>query len=232
MPARHLPNLGGWEHLIAEFAYEAALNAYDMALTAIEEGGVPVHPPGDKIFAALQQTPPERVRVVILGQDPYHGPGQANGLAFSVNPGQKLPPSLRNIFKELHSDINCEIPSSGDLTKWAQQGVLLLNTTLTVFEGQPNSCIGWGWDVFTGAILNACEHLPQPIVYILWGVNAQKVGAKVGKEAGKTKILGNHPSPLSANRGGFFGTKPFSGTNAFLEKYSVPPIDWSLQSFP
>lgn len=228
MPARHLPNLGGWEHHISEFAYEAALNAYDMALTAIEEGRSPVYPPSDQIFAALQQTPPERVRVVILGQDPYHQPSQANGFAFSVNPGQKLPPSLRNIFKELHSDIGCETPASGDLTKWALQGVLLLNTTLTVFEGQPNSCIGWSWDVFTGAILEACEQLPQPIVYILWGVNAQKIGAKVGKREGKVKILGNHPSPLSANRGGFFGTKPFSEANAFLVDHGAQRIDWSL----
>lgn len=228
MAARHLLNLCGWERHISEFAYEAALNAYDMALLAVEEGRGPVYPPSDQIFAALQQTPPECVRVVILGQDPYHGPGQANGLAFSVNPGQKLPPSLRNIFKELHSDIGCEIPASGVLTKWAQQGVLLLNATLTVFEGQPNSCIGWGWDVFTGAILEACERLPQPIVYILWGANAQKIGFKVGKEAGKTKILGNHPSPLSANRGGFFGTNPFSRANAFLENHNAKSIDWSL----
>lgn len=228
MPARHLPNLGGWEQHISEFAYEAALNAYDMALTAVEEGRGPVYPPSDQIFAALQQTPPERVRVVILGQDPYHQPSQANGFAFSVNPGQKLPPSLRNIFKELHSDIGCPIPVSGDLTKWALQGVLLLNTTLTVFEGQPNSCIGWSWDVFTAAILEACEQLPQPIVYILWGVNAQKISTKVGKREGKVKVLGNHPSPLSANRGGFFGTKPFSKANAFLADHGARRIDWSL----
>lgn len=228
MPADHLPSLGGWEQYISEFAYEAALNAYNMALTAIEEGRGSIYPPSDQIFVALQQTPPERVRVVILGQDPYHGPQQANGFAFSVNPGQKLPPSLRNIFKELNSDIGCEISASGDLTKWAQQGVLLLNTTLTVFAGQPNSCSGWGWDFFTGAILEACEQLPQPIVYILWGANAQKVGARVGKRAGKAKILGNHPSPLSANRGGFFGTSPFSRTNTFLQDHAAQPIDWSL----
>lgn len=228
MSVRHLPNLGGWEQHISEFAYEAALNAYDMALTAVEEGRGPVYPPSDQIFAALQQTPPERVRVLLLGQDPYHQPSQANGLAFSVNQGQKLPPSLRNIFKELHNDICCEIPASGDLTKWAQQGVLLLNATLTVFRGQPNSCVGWGWDVFTGAILAACEQLPQPIVYILWGANAQKLGAKIGESPEKVKILGNHPSPLSANRGGFFGTRPFSRTNSFLQGQGVPPIDWAL----
>lgn len=228
MSTRNLPSLGGWEQHISRFAYEAALNAYDMALTAAQEGRGPIYPPSGQIFAALQQTPPERVRVVILGQDPYHGPQQANGFAFSVNPGQKLPPSLRNIFKELNSDIGCEIPASGDLTKWAQQGVLLLNTTLTVFAGQPNSCSGWGWDVFTGAILEACEQLPQPIVYILWGANAQKVGARVGKRAGKAKILGNHPSPLSANRGGFFGISPFSRTNTFLQDHAAQPIDWSL----
>ena len=228
MSTRNLPSLGGWEQHISRFAYEAALNAYDMALTAAQEGRGPIYPPSVQIFAALQQTPPERVHVVILGQDPYHGQQQANGLAFSVNPGQKLPPSLRNIFKELNSDIGCETPASGDLTKWAQQGVLLLNTTLTVFAGQPNSCSGWGWDVFTGAILEACEQLPQPIVYILWGANAQKVGARVGKRAGKAKILGNHPSPLSANRGGFFGTSPFSRTNTFLQDHAAHPIDWSL----
>lgn len=228
MSIRHFPDLGGWEGYISEFAYKAALNAYDMALTAVEEGRGPVYPPSDKVFAALQQTPPERVHAVILGQDPYHGPQQANGLAFSVNPGQKLPPSLCNIFKELHSDIGCELPASGDLSKWAQQGVLLLNTTLTVFAGQPNSCVDWGWDVFTGAILSVCEQLPQPIVYILWGANAQKVGVKVGKREGKTTILGNHPSPLSANRGGFFGTKPFSKANAFLQDNGIQPIDWQL----
>ena len=181
-----------------------------------------VYPGEDRTFYALELTPPEQVRAVILGQDPYHEPGQAMGLAFSVEQGSPLPPSLRNIFKELEADTGIR-PSSGDLTPWARQGVLLLNTVLTVERGKANSHAGWGWQRFTDGVLRATNQLPQPIAFVLWGGQAQKKEALISADAPRLILKAPHPSPLSSYRG-FFGSRPFSKVNGFLPS----PVDWSL----
>ena len=187
-----------------------------------------IYPPQDDILNALAFTAPADVRVVILGQDPYHGPGQANGLAFSVAPGVKLPPSLQNIFKELQADLQVPLPSSGDLTPWAQQGVLLLNTVLTVARGQANSHRDFGWQCFTDAVIDAMQASPQPMAFVLWGAQAQKKAAAITKAAAPRLILkAPHPSPLSVYRG-FYGSRPFSKINAFLQQHGQAPIDWQL----
>ena len=186
-----------------------------------------VFPPADDIFNAFHLTPLKDVKVVILGQDPYHNNGQAHGLSFSVQKGVDIPPSLVNIYKELHDDLGCTIPNHGCLTKWAEQGVLMLNTVLTVRAHQANSHRGIGWEEFTDAAILALNSQDRPIVFILWGAPAQR----------KKRMLTNpkhlileapHPSPLAAYRG-FFGSKPFSQTNAFLEKNGIEPIDWQIE---
>lgn len=187
-----------------------------------------IYPDMYDIFNALHYTPYEKVKVVILGQDPYHGPNQAHGLSFSVKPGVAIPPSLMNIYKELQSDLKCYIPNNGYLKKWTDQGVLLLNTVLTVRAGQPNSHRGIGWEIFTDRIIQLLNDRKDPIVFILWGKNAQS----------KRKMIHNpkhfivqsvHPSPLSANRG-FFGSKPFSKVNHFLRSSGKEPIDWQIEN--
>ena len=165
--------------------------------------------------------------MVILGQDPYHGPGQANGLAFSVAPGVKLPPSLQNIFKELQADLQVPPPSSGDLTPWAQQGVLLLNTVLTVARGQANSHRDFGWQCFTDAVIDAMQASPQPMAFVLWGAQAQKKRPLLQSAAPRLVLCAPHPSPLSSYRG-FFGSRPFSQINAFLQENGEQAIDWRL----
>ncbi|WP_461810102.1 uracil-DNA glycosylase [Faecalimonas sp.] len=187
-----------------------------------------VFPPADDIFNAFHLTPLKDVKVVILGQDPYHNVNQAHGLCFSVKPEVDIPPSLVNIYKELHDDLGCEIPNHGYLTKWAKQGVLMLNTVLTVRAHQANSHRGIGWEEFTDAALRAVNAQDRPIVYILWGKPAQ--AKKTMLTNPKHLILeAPHPSPLSAYRG-FFGSKPFSKTNAFLKEYGVEPIDWQIDN--
>lgn len=185
-----------------------------------------VYPSKENLFQALKLTPYEDTKVVILGQDPYHGPGQAHGLSFSVMPGVRIPPSLVNIYKELHSDLGVPIPNNGYLVPWAKQGVLLLNTVLTVREGQANSHKDLGWERFTDAVIEKLNEREKPVVFILWGSHAQKKGAFIDR--GKHQVLKSvHPSPLSAHRG-FFGSRPFSKTNAFLESHGMEPIDWSI----
>lgn len=187
-----------------------------------------VYPPEERTFFALTATPPERVRAVILGQDPYHEPGQAMGLAFSVPQGERLPPSLRNIFTELHTDLGLPQPFGGDLTPWAERGVLLLNTVLTVGRGAANSHAAWGWQRFTDAVLAAMAALPQPVAFVLWGGHAQKKAALAADSPYPRLVLqAPHPSPLSAYRG-FFGSRPFSKINAFLEASGSRAIDWRL----
>lgn len=186
-----------------------------------------VYPPREKVFSAFNLTPYSEVKVVILGQDPYHGPHQANGLSFSVEKGTALPPSLRNIFKELVDDIGCTYPQSGDLEKWAKQGVLLLNTTLTVRESSPMSHVGIGWERFTDEVLRVLNEKQTPIVFILWGKHARNK-AKLINKSRHFVIESAHPSPLSAYRG-FFGSHPFSRTNEFLASKGLKPIDWSLK---
>ena len=185
-----------------------------------------VYPPADDIFNAFHLTPLNEVKVVILGQDPYHEPNQAHGLCFSVQKGVAIPPSLVNIYKELNDDLGCSIPTHGNLTKWAEQGVLLLNTVLTVRAHNANSLKGIGWEEFTDAAIRAVDALDHPVVYMLWGSPAQR----------KTELLHNpnhlilkapHPSPLSAYRG-FFGCKHFSQANEFLKSHGETPIDWQI----
>ena len=186
-----------------------------------------VFPPGSRIFHAYNTCPFEKVKVVILGQDPYHEPGQAMGLAFSVPQGERLPPSLRNIFTELHTDLGLPQPSGGDLTPWAERGVLLLNTVLTVGRGAANSHAAWGWQRFTDAVLAAMAALPQPVAFVLWGAQAQKKRPLLQSAAPRLVLCAPHPSPLSSYRG-FFGSRPFSQINAFLQENGEQPVDWQL----
>ena len=200
-------------------------------LRAEEQAGKTIYPPRGTRLAALAETPLEEVKVVILGQDPYHGPDQAHGLSFSVQGGIKQPPSLVNIFKELESDLGIARPSTGDLSPWARQGVLLLNNTLTVEAGQAGSHAGRGWDAITDACVEAVAASGVPTVFVLWGRHAKKKAGRVaslGKGAHHLVLTSVHPSPLSA-RSGFFGSKPFSQANAFLEAQGRGAIDWTLK---
>lgn len=187
-----------------------------------------IYPNMNDIFNALKYTPYENVKVVILGQDPYHGPNQSHGLSFSVKIGVPTPPSLLNIYKELKSDLNCYIPNNGYLKKWADQGVLLLNTSLTVRKGQANSHKGKGWEVFTDKIIELLNERKDPIVFILWGNNAISK-SKLITSPQHLILKSVHPSPLSAHRN-FFGSKPFSKTNEFLIKNNETPIDWQIDN--
>lgn len=218
-----------WDDLMDKSIARAG-NILYLKAERLRESGVIICPEQGQIFRALNLTPPDKVKVCIIGQDPYHTPGAANGLAFSVNPGHRIQPSLRNIFKELQSDIGCDAPESGDLTAWAERGVLLLNTSLTVTAGEPNSHKDWKWDAFTGHIFDICLFkLPQPVVFILWGKNAQELAENVPWQCypNKEVIMSPHPSPMSARRG-FFGSRPFSRTNEFLTAHGVEPVDWKL----
>lgn len=185
-----------------------------------------IHPGMYDIFNAMHYTPYNKVKVVILGQDPYHGPNQAHGLSFSVRPGVEPPPSLINIFKELHDDLGCTIPKHGCLKHWAEQGVLLLNTVLTVREHQANSHQGIGWERFTDHIIELLNQREQPMVFILWGRPAQRKQSMI-TNPNHLVLTSSHPSPLSAYRG-FFGSRPFSKVNDFLQKHGIEPIDWQL----
>lgn len=215
----------GWrEALRAELEqpYLADLAAF----VAAERAGQSVYPPEGEELTALALTPHAAVRAVILGQDPYHGPGQAHGLAFSVRRGVPVPPSLVNIYKELRSDLGVEPPGHGHLADWARQGVLLLNAVLTVRAGEANSHKGRGWERLTDAIIRAVSDRPEPAVFLLWGGPAQKKAAKV--DEGRHAVLRSaHPSPLSA-RSGFFGSRPFSRANAALTERGQAPIDWRI----
>lgn len=186
-----------------------------------------IFPPADDIFNAFHLTPLSQVKVVILGQDPYHNVGQAHGLCFSVRKGVDVPPSLVNIYKELHDDLGCEIPNHGCLTKWAKQGVLMLNTVLTVRAHEANSHRGIGWEEFTDAAIGALNSQDRPIVFILWGSPAQKK-ARMLNNPNHLILKAPHPSPLSAYRG-FFGSKPFSQANDFLKEHGLEPIDWQIE---
>ena len=185
-----------------------------------------IYPDMYDIFNALHMTSYADTKVVILGQDPYHGPGQAHGLSFSVKPGIQPPPSLQNIFKELRDDLGCRIPDHGHLAKWAEQGVLLLNTVLTVRAGEPNSHKNMGWETFTDKVMEILNQKPEPVVFLLWGSHAQQ---KAGLITNPRHVLirSPHPSPLSAHRG-FFGSRPFSRANEALRRTGQTEIDWQL----
>lgn len=187
-----------------------------------------IYPPSDKIFSALENTPFSSVKVVILGQDPYHEPGQAHGMSFSVLPGVKAPPSLQNMYKELKDELGLYIPNNGYLMKWARQGVLLLNTVLTVRRGAANSHKGHGWENFTDAVISAVNTIDRPVVYLLWGSNAR---SKKNLITNKRHLVleSVHPSPLSAYNG-FFGCGHFKKANEYLSENGVEPIDWQIEN--
>lgn len=223
-PAIHLE--GSWlKRLQPEFNSDWMKSLKEFLRTE-KQKGKNIFPRGDQYFAALNRTPFEKVRVVILGQDPYHGAGQAHGLCFSVPGGVKLPPSLKNIFKELHADVGLPISESGNLEKWADQGVLLLNSVLTVEERKAAAHQGRGWEKFSDRIIQLLNDEREGLVFILWGAYAQKKAAFVDRE--KHLVLECvHPSPLSSHRG-FFGSKPFSKTNQYLKSKKCPEVDWTL----
>jgi uracil-DNA glycosylase len=214
-----------WREVLRE-ALEAQSFQELEAFVAEERRQHTVHPPEKDLFSAFRLTPYAKVRVLVLGQDPYHGPGQAHGLAFSVSPGVPAPPSLVNIFKELKSDVGAEPPRDGSLIPWAEQGVLLLNAVLTVRAGEPNSHAGHGWEAFTDAVIRAVSAKREPVVFLLWGRYAQKKARLIDTER-HVVLEGVHPSPLSA-KNGFFGSRPFSRINEALEARGREPIDWRL----
>lgn len=206
-----------------EQPYMAELKAF---LKARKQAGAEVYPPGGQIFNALNSTPLSEVKVVILGQDPYHGPGQAHGLCFSVQHGVPTPPSLLNIFKELQADLGLNPPGHGCLQAWAERGVLLLNTVLTVERGQAGAHQGKGWERFTDAVIETVNQREAPVAFLLWGSHAQKKGA--GIDTHRHLVLkAPHPSPLSAHRG-FLGCGHFSAANRWLEARGLEPIDWHV----
>ena len=220
-----LEKLDAWRPLLAEELKKPYFAALAERVDAAYETQT-VFPPREELFTAFELTPPEAVRVVILGQDPYHEPGQAHGLAFSVRRGVKLPPSLRNIFAELQSDCDITPPDSGDLTTWARQGVFLLNSSLSVEAGRAASHKDFGWQTFTDAVVQRLAALPQPVAFVLWGAHAQKKAVIAARSPYPRLVLqAPHPSPLSAYRG-FFGSRPFSQINAFLAQHGQKQIDW------
>ena len=218
-----------WAALLAEELEQPYFAALCRAVTARRAAG-PVYPPEADVFSAFALTPPERVRCVILGQDPYHEPEQAHGLAFSVRPGVPLPRSLRNIYKEREADLGLPPAQTGCLIPWARAGVLLINTVLTVDAGQANSHANFGWQTFTDAVFRILWQLPQPVAFVLWGKQAQiKLERAIDAPAGGPRLVHTsaHPSPLSAKRG-FFGSRPFSQVDAFLRENGAVPIGWVL----
>ena len=195
-------------------------------LRAEKAAGKNIYPPGKEIFHAFALTPFDLVKVVILGQDPYHGPGQAHGLSFSVRPGITKPPSLQNIFKELQADLGIHPPPHGNLENWAKAGVLLLNSCLTVADGQAAAHAGRGWECFTDTVIDQLNQHKRHLVFILWGRKAQEKGAKIDRDR-HFVIASAHPSPLAAHNG-FFGSAPFSKTNAYLRQHGKTPINWDV----
>lgn len=212
--------------LAAEFSapYMIRLRAF---LEQEKLAGKTIYPPGPEIFNAMNMTPLSRVRVVVLGQDPYHGPGQAHGLCFSVRRGVAAPPSLLNIFRELKNDLGLPMPRHGELTHWAEQGVLLLNSVLTVEAGKAGSHQNQGWETFTDAAVRVLNEQRDHLVFLLWGSYAHRKGRMIDAER-HLVLRAAHPSPLSANRGGWFGNHHFSTTNHYLERHGHAPVDWSL----
>ncbi|EAQ99381.1 uracil-DNA glycosylase [Congregibacter litoralis] len=226
MPDYTVPD--AWRDLLrSELDADYMLGLSDF-IAARRDSGAAVFPPREQVFNAFVHTPPEDLRVVILGQDPYHQPGQAHGLSFSVNRGVPVPPSLRNIFRELEEDLGISAPRHGCLEAWAKQGVLLLNTVLTVEEGNPGSHRGKGWELFTDAVIALLAKRSEPLVFFLWGSQAQR---KAGFIDGQKHCVlkAPHPSPLSAYRG-FFGCGHFGKANAFLRARGREPINWSIDS--
>ena len=217
-----------WLSLLKEQFESEYMDRLRQFLLSEKKAGREIYPPSGEWFAALEATPPDEVKVVILGQDPYHGPGQAHGLSFSVRGGQLIPPSLQNIFRELASDLGCEPPNHGDLSSWAEQGVLMLNSVLTVERGRAGSHQGKGWERFTDAVIRAISRRSLPVVFLLWGAQAQRKGATIDTRR-HCVLAAPHPSPLSAHRG-FFGCRHFSAANQFLMEHHRGTVDWSCSS--
>ncbi|MBS0654952.1 MAG: uracil-DNA glycosylase [Verrucomicrobia bacterium] len=218
-----------WQKVLAHELQEPYL-VHLAAFVKQERSKVAIYPPEELVFNALTQTPFDKVRVVIMGQDPYHGPGQAHGLSFSVLPGVALPPSLKNIYKELVEDVGITMPSHGCLFKWAEQGVLLLNATLTVRQDTPLSHNKMGWERFTDAVIRVLAQRKEPVIFVFWGKNAAQKGENV-KELGQNRhhfiLTAAHPSPFSAHSG-FFGCRHFSKINSILEKQGLQKINWQV----
>lgn len=215
-----------WQAMLGDELHKPYMEALRAFLKQEKATGKIIYPPSPLIFNAFNHTPFEQVRVVIIGQDPYHGPGQAHGLSFSVPKGIALPPSLQNIFKEISTDLNVKMTGSGDLTPWADQGVLLLNATLTVEQAQAGSHQNKGWERFTDAVITALNQHREGLVFVLWGSYAQKKGNMI--DAHRHLVLKSvHPSPLSAHRG-FFGNHQFSKINQYLTQRGQTPINWQL----
>jgi uracil-DNA glycosylase len=217
-----------WKARIGDYLLRPEMQALAAFLREEKQAGKRIYPPGPEIFAAFEHTPFDAVRVVILGQDPYHGAGQAHGLCFSVRPGTRVPPSLENIFKEIQRDLDIPRPDHGCLTPWADRGVLLLNSVLTVEEGRAGSHQRKGWEGFTDAAVDALNREREGLVFLLWGSYAQRKGQLIDtRRHGVLSAM--HPSPLSAHRG-FIGCGHFSAANRYLAAHGQPPIDWSLPS--
>jgi uracil-DNA glycosylase len=218
------PIPGDWKAILADEVHKPYFHALREFVDR-ERRTHTVYPPEADVFNALKYTPCEKVKVVLLGQDPYHDEGQAQGLCFSVRPGVKMPPSLVNIFKELHHDLGCKIPDNGCLIPWAEQGVLLLNAVLTVRAREPNSHKDKGWETFTDAVIRAVDAKSEQVVFLLWGAYAGKKEKMIDTDR-HVALKSAHPSPLSAKK--FFGSKPFSQTNRALEEEGSEPIDWQI----
>lgn len=215
----------GWKEVLQDEFEKPYFLSLKQFLISEKQQGKKIFPPGSQIFSAFDHTPFDRIKVVILGQDPYHGDGQAHGLCFSVNTGIPLPPSLRNIFKELEQDVGCKPPASGNLTAWANQGVLLLNATLTVEAGKAGSHQNKGWEQFTDKVIQTVSERKSHLVFMLWGNYARSKAALIS--AHKHLILeAAHPSPLA--RGAFFGCRHFSKANSYLEEHGKKPVNWQL----
>lgn len=219
-----MTGLERWQSQLGGLLTDPKFEALTGKVEEARKNGV-VYPPEEEVFTAFRLTAPEQVRVVTLGQDPYHEVGQAHGLAFSVQRGIKLPPSLRNIYKERESDLGIPPSDHGCLTAWAEQGVLLLNTVLTVEEGKANSHAKFGWQWFTDGVISSLRELEQPVAFLLWGAQAWKKEPLTDSPYPRLVIKSAHPSPLSAYRG-FFDSRPFSQVNGFLTANGQPPIDW------
>ena len=215
-----------WKEVLADEFKKPYFKQIAEHLKTEKKQGKTIYPPGSQIFHAFEATPFDEVKVVVLGQDPYHGPKQAHGLSFSVQKGVPPPPSLINIFKELHEDVGVPIPKHGHLEKWAKQGVLLLNASLTVRAAEPMSHSKLGWEKFTNTVIEKVSELKEHVVFVLWGKFAQEKQALIDIKKHYV-IKSAHPSPLSA-KNGFFGSKPFSKINTYLMKHGIDPIDWAL----
>ncbi len=216
-----------WQEVLGPVKHADFFQQLMARIDAERAAGKAIYPPASEVFNALTLTPLDDVKVVILGQDPYHGPGQAHGLCFSVQPGVKTPPSLVNIYKELAQDIEgFHVPEHGNLTAWAEQGVLLLNTVLTVEQGKAHSHAKWGWETFTDAVIKSVNDTQHGVVFLLWGSHAQKKGQSIDTQ--KHYVLSApHPSPLSAHRG-FLGCRHFSQTNTLLSQQGKTPVNWQV----